>query len=121
MTANGIPWDKKRRVCIFSLPGCPNIGYISLNDGGLRAAAMEQIVSGAKSPLDILLTVMRARFEAEDFNSAVAIAKAVAPFVHAKPRPRPGGETLGTLRDQQLVELCGSSVARAGAPDADTS
>ncbi len=65
------------------------------------------------SPLDILMTVMRDRFENKDFSAAVAIAKAVAPFVHAKPRAREGNVTLGTLRDQQLVELCESGVAGA--------
>lgn len=58
-----------------------------------------------KSPLDILMAVMRDRFASKDFDAAVAIAKAVAPFVHPKPRARTVGASIDTLRDQQLVEL----------------
>ncbi len=67
------------------------------------------------SPLDILLTVMRDRFEKHDFDGAVAIAKAVAPYVHPKASTRAAaGGTIDTLRDHQLVELCRTRVARAG-------
>jgi hypothetical protein len=63
---------------------------------------------------------MRDRFESKDYDAAVAIAKAVAPFVHAKPVARAGGGgSLDTLRDHQLVELCRPGAARIGdAPDA---
>jgi hypothetical protein len=73
------------------------------------------MVAGEKSPLEILMIVMRDRFASQDFDSAVAIAKAVAPFVHPKPRPREGGETIATMRDQQLVDICRSGLARTGA------
>ena len=68
-------------------------------------------MSDTKSPLDILITVMRDRFDAQDFDAAVAIAKAVAPFVHPKPRAQTAAVTIGSLRDQQLVELCRSRMA----------
>jgi hypothetical protein len=80
---------------------------------------MERIVSDQKSPLEILMTVMRDRFAKQEFDSAVAIAKAVAPFVHPKPRAREGGETIAALRDQQLVDICRAGVARAGAAEKD--
>jgi len=79
------------------------------------------IVSDPTSPLDILLTVMRDRFLSKDYDSAVAIAKAVAPFVHAKPRARgEAGGSIESLRDNQLVELCRSRVARAGVTQEDS-
>ena len=77
-------------------------------------------MSDEKSPLDILMTIMRARFNAQDFDAAVSIAKAVAPFVHAKPRAQAAAVTIGSLRDQQLVELCRSRVAREGAAAQDS-
>ncbi len=67
------------------------------------------------SPLDILMTIMRQRFDDGDAEGAVAIAKAVAPFVHPKPKERAAHGTIDTLRDHQLVELCRGGVARAGA------
>jgi hypothetical protein len=77
-------------------------------------------VSDETTPLDILLAVMRERFASRDFDAAVAIAKAVAPFVHPKPRARTIGASIDTLRDQQLVELCRSGEAGAGASEEDT-
>ena len=74
-------------------------------------------MSDQKSPLDILITVMRDRFAKQDFESAVAIAKAVAPFVHPKPRARQGGETIAALRDQQLADICKAGMARASAAE----
>jgi hypothetical protein len=66
-------------------------------------------------PLDILMTIMRSRFREGDFDGAAAIAKAVAPFVHPKPRERAVTGRIDMLRDHQLVELCRGGVARAGA------
>jgi hypothetical protein len=89
--------------------------------GALRAHgdAQERIVTEPKMPLDILITVMRDRYEHADIEGAVAIAKAVAPFVHAKPRPRAGAAALGMMRDEQLAELCRPRTARAGASEED--
>jgi hypothetical protein len=81
---------------------------------------MERILSDQKSPLDILMTVMRDRFAKQDFDSAVAIAKAVAPFVHPKPRAREGGESIAALRDQQLADICTVGAAREGAAENDS-
>ncbi len=82
------------------------------------------MVTEPVSPLDILISVMRTHFENRDYDAAVALAKAAAPYVHAKPASTKG-EANGTprldmLRDQQLVELCGSRVARAGTSQEDT-
>lgn len=74
----------------------------------------------AHSPLEILMTVMRDRFDNQDFDGAVAIAKAVAPFVHAKPNARTAPVSLAMLKDEQLVELCPHRVARAGDAAGDT-
>ena len=84
------------------------------------ALRREQIVPDEKSPLDILMAVMRDRFAKQDFAAAVAIAKAVAPFVHPKPRPRTIGASIDTLRDQQLVELCRPRETGAGVTEEDT-
>ena len=73
-----------------------------------------------KTPLDILMAVMRDRFAKKDFDAAVAIAKAVAPFVHPKPRARTTGASIDTLRDQQLVELSRRGEDGAGATEEDT-
>jgi hypothetical protein len=74
-----------------------------------------QFLADPMSPLDILMTIMQDRFEQGDLDGAVAIAKAVAPFVHPKPHGRVVTGTIDTLRDHQLVELCRGGVARAGA------
>jgi hypothetical protein len=80
------------------------------------------MVTEPVSPLDILISVMRAHFENRDYDAAVALAKAAAPYVHPKPAAAKtaAGEVgrLDMLRDQQLVELCGAGVARACAAPA---
>ncbi len=71
------------------------------------------------TPLDILMAVMRDRFANQDFDAAVAIAKAVAPFVHPKPRARTFGASIDTLRDQQLVELSRGGEGGTGVTEKD--
>jgi hypothetical protein len=75
----------------------------------------ELMVTDPASPLDILISVMRTHFENQDYDAAVALAKAAAPYVHPKPAAGTGTGRIDTLRDEQLVELCRPRMARAGA------
>jgi len=60
----------------------------------------------APSPLDVLLKTMHRRWQEGKLEEAVALAKAAAPYLHAKATTGKGLRGLGALRDEQLDELC---------------
>ena len=60
------------------------------------------------SPLSVLLTVMRKRWDAKDFDGAVALAKVAAPYLHGKaPVARAFGDVAG-VPDEELEEWGGA-------------
>jgi hypothetical protein len=64
------------------------------------------LANDAPSPLDVLLKTMHRRWQEGKLEEAVALAKAAAPYLHAKAAAGRGVKGLGTLRDEQLDELC---------------
>ncbi len=60
----------------------------------------------APSPLDVLLKTMHRRWQEGKLEEAVALAKAAAPYLHAKAATGRGMKGLGSLGDAQLDELC---------------
>lgn len=54
------------------------------------------------SPLYVLLTMMRRRWEADDHEGAVALARLAAPYMHGRATPmRVAGELAG-VPDEEL-------------------
>ena len=54
------------------------------------------------SPLDVLLSVMRERWKADDKEGAVALARLAAPYMHGRAAvARPAGE-LSEVPDDEL-------------------
>ena len=65
------------------------------------------------TPLDVLLNAMRQHWEKGDTQEAVALAKAAAPYVHAKPAgSRGAGSLTGGLGGNRLDELCAAAFYR---------
>ena len=67
------------------------------------------------SPLHVMLTVMRRKWREGDEDGAVALAKAVAPYVHPKAAAARPLYDLAQVSDDDLDEL----VARGRAGTAD--
>lgn len=57
------------------------------------------------SPLHVMLTVMRRKWREGDEDGAVALAKAVAPYVHPKAAAARGLNDLAQVRDDELDEF----------------
>ena len=64
------------------------------------------------SPLDVLLQAMRQRWHEGKADEAVALAKAAAPYVHAKPASGRGAGSLSGLGGNRLDELCAAAFYR---------
>ena len=60
-------------------------------------------------PLDVMLHTMRLHWREGRVEEAVALAKAAAPYLHAKPGGSRVAATLAALEDDQLDELCRST------------
>jgi len=78
----------------------------------------------ALTPLQILLTAMREKWAAGDHDGAVAIARAVAPYLHARPtttnkQPDPTEPNRLTDADLEgrLAGACGRAATASGDPD----
>ncbi len=67
-------------------------------------------------PLDVLLQAMRLRWQEGLVEEAVALAKAAAPYVHAKPTGGRGAVSLSRMGDDELDELCAAALYRAPDP-----
>jgi hypothetical protein len=81
------------------------------DEGPERAKSYLQVNGGAMaddapSPLDVLLKTMHLRWQEGKLDEAVGLAKAAAPYLHAKAVGGRGGAGLGALRDEELHELC---------------
>jgi hypothetical protein len=74
------------------------------------------LADDSPSPLDVLLKTMHRRWQEGKLEDAVALAKAAAPYLHAKAAGR-GKVELGALRDDQLDELC-AELCKRGADGA---
>ncbi len=57
------------------------------------------------SPLHVMLTVMRRKWREGDEDGAVALAKAVAPYVHPKAAAARPANDLAQVSDDDLDEL----------------
>jgi hypothetical protein len=57
------------------------------------------------SPLHVMLTVMRRKWRDGDEDGAVALAKAVAPYVHPKAAAARPSNDLAQVSDDDLDEL----------------
>ncbi len=57
------------------------------------------------SPLHVMLTVMRRKWREGDEDGAVALAKAVAPYVHPKAAAARGFNNLAQVSDDELDEF----------------
>ena len=70
-------------------------------------------------PLDVLLQAMRQRWQEGCLDEAAALAKAAAPYVHAKPQSGRGPMMMSELGDDELDALCrgGTDGASAAAED----
>ncbi len=80
------------------MPRCPSSIYTFSHDGGLRVGLLIPTAHGPWhsmtqptppitppiTPLDVLLAVMRRRWEAQDDDGAVKIAVLAAPYQHAR-------------------------------------
>lgn len=66
----------------------------------------------APTPLDVLLQAMRLRWEEKNVDEAVALAKAAAPYVHAKPSSSRGAGSPSGLGGDRLDELCRAAFYR---------
>jgi hypothetical protein len=132
---------KKAKAIGFSLPSLANFRYIFFNDGGLcgdaaLAARLDRssrqhdicawrggLAEDAPTPLEVLLTTMHLRWQEGKWDEAVALAKAAAPYLHAKAAYGREFRELGALRDEQLDELCahlsgsGGTAAAEGTED----
>ena len=65
------------------------------------------MASDVPSPLDLMMTTMHRKWAAGDVDEAVMLAKAIAPYVHAKASVARHADGLSALRDDQLNDLCG--------------
>lgn len=68
----------------------------------------------APTPLALMLSVMRSKWDTGDVDDAVALAKAIAPYLHPKAPAAKADEALADMRDDRLDELCEG--ASAGSP-----
>ena len=67
---------------------------------------------GQLTPLDVLLAAMRQRWRDNKPDEAVALAKAAAPYVHAKPASGRGASSQGGLGGDRLDDLCAAAEFR---------
>ncbi len=66
----------------------------------------------AIAPLDVMLRAMREFLELKNWKAAADIAKAAAPYVHVRAKPRVEGNDVATVKDDELAALC--EFGRAG-------
>ena len=64
-------------------------------------------------PLDVMLQTMRLYWREGRVEEAIALAKAAAPYLHAKPGSGRVAATFADMEDDQLDELCRRSIGRA--------
>ncbi len=67
------------------------------------------------SPLEVLLAAMRSNLAGGKLKEAADIAKAAAPYLHAKATGRGRAVGIAMLRDDELAALEKSTTARTGA------
>lgn len=85
--------------------GVPDIDGVADGDG-----------MSALTPLDILLSMMRRRWAARQFDEAVALARIAAPYLHGKaPSARPEGDLAGVPDDKLEDWGRGGGAAAEGA------
>ena len=70
-------------------------------------------------PLDVMLHMMRQHWREGRIDEAVALAKAAAPYLHAKPGGTRVAATLAAVEDEQLDELCRGTLDGAAPTSSD--
>lgn len=65
------------------------------------------------SPLTVLLTAMRRRWEANDEPGAVALARVAAPYLHGRVSPARAFGELAEVPDEELGAWSGAGGAAA--------
>ena len=75
---------------------------------------------GERMPLCVMLEVMRIRMKTLDYDGAVAVAKAAAPYVHGRVLAARVGGGLAGVPDDELEEYgrAGGDSAEAEDPEA---
>ena len=71
-------------------------------------------------PLDVMLHTMRSHWREGRVEEAIALAKAAAPYLHAKAVGSRAAATLAALEDDQLDELCRGTLDGAATTPSDT-
>ncbi len=71
-------------------------------------------------PLDVMLHTMRQYWREGRVEDAITLAKAAAPYLHAKPGAGRVAASLADMEDGQLDELCRRSIDRADPKAGDT-
>ena len=71
-------------------------------------------------PLDVMLHTMRLYWREGRVEEAINLAKAAAPYLHAKPGAGRVAATLADMEDDQLDDLCRRSIDRAEVKAGDT-
>ncbi|MGR3717164.1 MAG: hypothetical protein ACU0B1_10495 [Thermohalobaculum sp.] len=61
---------------------------------------------GDVSPLDVILSAMRARWRAGNIDEAVKLARLAAPFVHPRPHAAGRATRLRDMEDHEIDALC---------------
>ncbi len=64
--------------------------------------ATEPDIPAEITPLAIILKAMRDRYEAKDYDAAVALARIAAPYLHPRVPPKTPPTALATLPDDDL-------------------
>ena len=57
------------------------------------------------SPLSLILTIMRERYAAEDYDAAIALAKIAAPYLHPRVPAATPPTDLAAMPDADLEQL----------------
>lgn len=78
------------------------------------------LAEDAPMPLDLILQSMREHWREGRVEEAVNLAKAAAPYLHARAGVGRGAATLATMEDEQIDELCRRGLAGAPTASGDT-
>jgi len=89
---------------------CGLLSFI-VRAGGLR------LRKDLPSPLAVMMLTMHKKWASGDEEEAVALAKAVAPYVHPKAATRTPAGDFSAMRDDQLDEVCGGGAGGTGAAE----
>ena len=84
-----------------ALPRCPSEGYKESDADQPAVTAQRANIT----PLDLILDLMQKRYEGEDLDGAVALARIAAPYIHSRMRTAEPQRNLETMLDADLDAL----------------